>query len=234
MPKEKIIKHLGIIMDGNRRWAKKRNLPTLEGHKRGYEKIKEVGKWCLEEGIDVLTVYAFSTENWNRSKEEVGYLMKLLKRAVTKDIDYFLKEDIKLRIIGRKNELSKDLQEAIKNAEEKTSNCSAGLLNIAINYGGRAEIVDAIKNIIKKEISSAEVTDELISNNIYTAGLPDADLIIRTSGEQRLSGFLLWQSYYSELYFPKVNWPGFSREDLNEAIDWFTGRNRRFGGDKNK
>ena len=117
MSKEKTIKHLGIIMDGNRRWAKERSLPTLDGHKKGYEKIKEVGKWCLEEGIDILTVYALSTENWNRSKEEIGYLMKLLKRAVTKDIDYFLKEDIKLKIIGRKHELSKDLQEAIKIAD---------------------------------------------------------------------------------------------------------------------
>ncbi len=234
MPKEKTIKHLGIIMDGNRRWAKKRGLPTLEGHKKGYEKIKEAGKWCLEEGIDILTVYAFSTENWNRSKEEIGYLMKLLKRAFTKDIDFFLKEDIKLKVIGRKEELSKDLQEVIKNAEEKTSGCNSGLLNIAINYGGRAEIIDAVKNIIKKDSSPENITEELISSNIYTSGLPDVDLIIRTSGEQRLSGFLLWQSYYSELYFPKVNWPGFSRDDLNEAIDWFTGRNRRFGGDKNQ
>jgi undecaprenyl diphosphate synthase len=232
MPKVKTIKHLGIIMDGNRRWAKKRSLPTLEGHKRGYEKIKEVGKWCLEEGIDVLTVYAFSTENWSRSKEEVGYLMKLLKRAVTKDIDYFLNENIRLKIIGRKKELSKDLQEAIKNAEEKTSKCSSGLLNIAINYGGRAEIVDAVKKIIQKDAASEDITDELISKNIYTAGLPDADLIIRTSGEQRLSGFLLWQSYYSELYFPKVNWPGFTREDLNDAVSWFTERDRSFGGNK--
>lgn len=231
---DKTLKHLGIIMDGNRTWAKNQGLPTLQGHKRGYEKMKEVGDWCIEEGIDVLTVYAFSTENWNRSKEEVSYLMKILKNALTKDVDFFKKKNIRLKVIGRISGLSKDIQEAIVKAEEATKNGTRGLLNIAINYGGRAEIVDAVKKIVDQKIKSEDIDEETISNNIYTSGLPNVDLIIRTSGQQRLSGFLLWQSFYSELYFPSVTWPAFSKEDLTEAIDWYTGRERRFGGDGKK
>lgn len=231
---EKKLKHLGIILDGNRRWAKSNGLPTLEGHRRGYEKIKKVGEWCLEEGIDILTVYAFSTENWNRSKEEINYLMGLLKKGLTKEADYFKSKNIRVKIIGRISDLSKELQKAIKNIEDQTKSCTKGLLNIAISYGGRVEITEAVQKIIEEKIPSEQVTEKTISDRLYTTGLPDADLIIRTSGEQRLSGFLTWQSYYSELYFTPVPWPAFSKEDLKEAIDWFYGRNRRFGGDGKK
>lgn len=231
---EKKLKHLGIILDGNRRWAKSNGLPTLEGHRRGYEKIKKVGEWCLEEGIDILTVYAFSTENWNRSKEEVDYLMALLKDGLTKEAEYFKNKNIRVKIIGRIADLSLDLREAVKNIEEKTKNCDKGLLNIAISYGGRVEITEAVKKIVEEKIPVEQITEDTISSRIYTAGLPDADLIIRTSGEQRLSGFLTWQSYYSELYFTPVPWPAFSKEDLKEAIDWFMKRGRRFGGDGKK
>lgn len=232
MPKN--INHLGIIMDGNRRWAKSKNLPALKGHSKGYDKIKEIGELCLKKGIKILTVYAFSTENWSRSKEEVGYLMKLLKNAMVNEIEYFKKQNIRVCVIGRISDLSSDMQKSIKKMEQATKDCKKGLLNIAISYGGRVEIVNAIKKIIQKKTAPDKITEETVNNNLYTAGLPDPDLIIRTSGEQRLSGFLLWQSSYSELYFPSVCWPDFSESDLDKAIDWFENRNRRFGGDAKK
>ncbi|MBT4277706.1 di-trans,poly-cis-decaprenylcistransferase [Candidatus Falkowbacteria bacterium] len=230
MPKK--LKHLGIILDGNRRWAKSKGLPTLIGHKKGYEKIKQVGEWCINRGIDILTVYAFSTENWSRSKKEVDYLMNLLKKGMIKEVKYFKEKGIQVKVIGEKSRLSQDLQNAISNMEEKTKNCTKGLLNIAINYGGRLEIVKAVKKIIKEKIPLEKITEQTINNNLYTSELPDPDMIIRTSGEQRLSGFLLWQASYSELYFPSVCWPGFKEKNLDEAVEWFEKRNRRFGGDE--
>jgi undecaprenyl diphosphate synthase len=226
---KKILKHIGIIGDGNRRWARERGLPTLEGHRQGFQKMKDIGRWCLKRGIKILTFFAFSTENWNRSKEEVGYLMWLLKMAMTKDIYELKKDGIKLKVIGNIDELSKDLQEAIKRAEEITKNNKKGILNIAINYGGRPEIVYAVKKIIEQKIPSKRITEKVVNNNLYTAGLPDPDLIIRTSGEQRLSGFLLWQSAYSELYFITKYWPDFEEKDLDEVIREYSRRERRFG-----
>lgn len=224
------IKHIGIIMDGNRRWAKRRGLPPMAGHKKGYEKMKEVGDWCLARGIDFLTVYAFSTENWKRSKKEVDFLMKLLERGLTKELPQFAKKNIRLKIIGSRNGLPASLKQAIQSAEEKTKNNTAGTLNIAINYGGRLEIVEAVKKIISKNIPANKITEETISANVWTAGEPDPDLIIRTSGEQRLSGFLTWQGVYSELYFTPKMWPELSEKDLDEAIAEFGRRQRRFGG----
>jgi len=227
--KQNLPRHIGIIMDGNRRWARSRDLPTLEGHKIGYEKVKKVGDWCLKRGIKILTVYAFSTENWNRSKEEVSYLMDLLKKALRDDINELHKKNIQVRVIGRLKELSKDLQKAIEEAIELTKNNTKGILNIALNYGGRVEIIDAIKNIIKRKIAPERVTEKVVSDNLYMADLPDPDLIIRTSGEYRLSNFLTWQSSYSELYFIKKHWPDFSEKDLDEAIEEYLRRTRRFG-----
>lgn len=228
------IKHLGIIMDGNRRWAKEHGLPSLEGHRRGYNKMKEVGDWCLARGIEILTVYAFSTENWNRSAEEVAYLMKLLKEALTKELPEFMAKGIKLKIIGSRERLSADLVEAIDQAEKQTRNNQRGILNIALNYGGHLEIVEAMRKIAAQGKTPEEITEELIAQNIYTAGQPDPDLIIRTSGEHRLSGFLTWQSVYSELYFVKTHWPAFSEQDLDQIIEDFNQRERRFGGDSKK
>lgn len=225
-----IPQHIGIIMDGNRRWAKKHGLPTFEGHRRGYNKVKEVGDWCLERGIKILTVYAFSIENWNRSKEEVSYLMMLLKRFATREVDYFVKKNAKIKFRGRINELADDLKEAIGNIEEKTKDNTKATLNIALNYGGRAEIVDAVKEIIKQKIPAEKIDEKLVSGFLYMKDLPDPDFIIRTSGEQRLSGFLLWQSSYAELYFCKTHWPAFSEKDLDEALADFANRQRRFGG----
>lgn len=222
-------RHIGIIMDGNRRWAREHGLPTFEGHRRGYEKVKEVGDWCLKRGIKILTLFAFSTENWKRSKGEVEYLMNLLHFALTKELDEFNKRNIRLKIIGCREGLPRKMSQAADEAERSTAKNSGGLLQVAINYGGRAEIVEAVKKIIHQGVIAEKMDEKLIEKNLYTAGTPDPDLIIRTSGEQRLSGFLLWQSAYSELYFCQKYWPDFSEKDLDDILQWYASRERRFG-----
>lgn len=224
------VNHLAIIMDGNRRWAKEHNLPGLEGHRRGYEKLKEVGDWCLARGIKTLTVYAFSTENWHREQAEVDYLMDLLYMAMTTEVAEFNRRGIKLNIIGSREKLSEKLIQAIAEAEAGTKNNAKGVLNICLNYGGRLEIVEAVKKIVGQGVPADSITEKIISDNIWLAGQADPDLIIRTSGEQRLSGFLTWQSVYSELYFCRKHWPDFSEADLDEAIGEYENRGRRFGG----
>ena len=224
------IKHIAFIMDGNRRWAKQKGLPTLEGHKQGYNKMKDVGDWCIARGIEHITVYAFSTENWKRSKTEVDYLMRLLENALTKELGEFTKRGIRLKVIGSRARLSKNIVKAIDNAEKVTANNKKGTLNMAINYGGRLEIAEAVKKIIDQKKSSQDVSEDLISDNIWTAGQPDPDIVVRTSGEQRLSGFLTWQAVYSELFFVKHHWPGFTEKDLDDILDDYHSRNRRFGG----
>jgi len=214
-------------MDGNRRWATTRRLPSFEGYRAGYKKIEDVLRWCRDAGIKILTLYAFSTENWQRSKKEVDFLMKLFYLALTKDIKKLHKNKVCVRVIGREEGLSKKLQQAIKKAEALTKNNTAAILNLAINYGGRLELVDAFNKILKNP--PKEITEDLISQNIYTADLPDPDLIIRTSGERRLSEFLTWQSAYSEFYFIKRHWPEFSKEDFDDALNDFANRQRRFG-----
>ena len=222
--------HVGIIMDGNRRWARAKGLPTLEGHRRGYDKVKKVGRWCKDRGVKILTVWAFSTENWKRSEEEVNYLMNLLKFAMSKgEIDQLHKDGIKVQVIGQKERLSEGLQKLIIEAEERTKDNKEGVLNLAISYGGRADILQAIKNIINKNISADQVAEETVGQNLWTAGMPDPDLIIRTSGELRTSGFLTWQSAYSELHFCNNHWPDFSEKDLDEALADYARRQRRFG-----
>ena len=227
---KKIQFHLGIIIDGNRRWAKKRGLPSFEGHRKGYNKVGKIGEWCNKRGIKILTLYTFSTENWNRSKQEVSYLMKLLNEALNKkSIKKLHQRKIKLQVIGQRERLSKLLQKRIKEAEELTKNNKEGILNLAISYGGRPEIIQAVKNIIKKKISVNKITEDLINQNLWTAGLPYPDLIIRTGGVQRLSNFLTWQSAYSEFYFTKKYWPAFTEKDLDKAHLDFSFRQRRFG-----
>lgn len=221
--------HIGIIMDGNRRWARSHGLPTLEGHRRGYDKIKKVGDWCLDRGIKVLSVFAFSTENWNRSKKEVAYLMRLLKHGLLKDTAHFHAKGVKMVFSGRLHELSQELQDLIDEAIELTKNNTAATLNICINYGGRPELIDAIKHLLREKISPRKITESLINRMLYIPGLPDPDIIIRTSGEQRLSGFLTWQSVYSELFFLKKHWPAFSEKDLDEVLAHYAQRQRRFG-----
>ncbi|MDO8669081.1 MAG: polyprenyl diphosphate synthase [Candidatus Buchananbacteria bacterium] len=224
------VKHIAFIMDGNRRFAKQKGLPTLEGHRRGYNKMKEVGDWCIQRGIKYITVYAFSTENWKRSKEEVNYLMRLLQTALTKELNEFTKRGIRLKVIGSRERLSKATIKAIDNAEKETANNKKGTLNIALNYGGRLEIAEAVKKIVEKKVPADKITEETISENIWTAGQPDPDIVVRTSGEQRLSGFLTWQAVYSELFFVAHHWPGFTEKDLDGILDDYNNRHRRFGG----
>ncbi len=225
-----MLKHLAIIMDGNRRWAKDQGLPSFAGHQKGYEKLKEVMHWCQKKGVDTLTVYAFSTENWNRSEDEVNFLMTLFHKALTEELDEFHQEGIRLKVIGTRQRLAPKIVQAIADAEEKTKDNQKGNLNLCINYGGRLEIIEAVKKIVDSGVKPEDITDKLIADNLWMAGQADPDLIIRTSGEQRLSGFLTWESVYSEFLFLEKHWPDFSEADFDQAIEDFNNRHRRFGG----
>ena len=228
---DKIIpKHIGIILDGNRRWAKKRGLTTLQGHKKGFDILKDVATYAFDIGVNTLTVYGFSTENWNRSKEEVAYLMDLFKLLVKKEVNTLSKRNIRLKIMGDISAFDDELRQGIIDAEEKTKDNTKGLLNVCLNYGGRLEILNAVKNIIKDKIGPDELNEKSFRKYLYSGDTPDPELIIRTSGEKRLSGFLTWQSVYSELYFPNTTWPDFDASELDKAIDEFNKRQRRFGG----
>lgn len=223
------MEHLAIIPDGNRRWAKAHGLPAFEGHRRGYENIKTIGKAALARGVRRLTFFAFSTENWKRSETEVAYLMDLLHAALAKDVDFYLKEGIRLKVIGRREGLSEKLLAAIDAAERRTAGGAAGELRICLNYGGRAEIVEAAKALIRDGARAEDLTEEAFAARLWTAGAPDPDLIIRTSGERRLSGFLTWESAYSELLFVDPHWPDFDERTLDAALEEFARRERRFG-----
>jgi undecaprenyl diphosphate synthase len=218
-----------MIMDGNRRWAKERGLPPVEGHRAGYEKMKEVGEWCLARGIQVLTVYAFSTENWKRSETEVGFLMSLLEFALEKELNYFIDRKIRLRVLGRREGFSPKIVELITKAEKATEAFDAMTFAICLNYGGRTEIVDAVKEIVAEGLQSEVVDEASIAKRLYWPHMPDPDLIIRTSGEERLSGFLLWQSAYSEFYWVKKNWPALEEADIDQAFAEVASRQRRYG-----
>ena len=229
-----IPQHIAVIMDGNRRWAKERNISVPEGHKRGAEALENIAKYCNKIGIKYLTAYAFSTENWKRAKEEVGALMSLLRAY----LDRFSKkadvDNIRIRVLGDIDVLEEGLKKSIKKAVEKTKNNTGLTLNIALNYGGRAEIIKAIKDIardVKENILSIDsIDEEMVSSKLYTAGEPDPDLLIRTSGELRTSNFLPWQLVYSEFYFLQKYWPDFNEADIDEAIKVYQKRNRKFGG----
>jgi undecaprenyl diphosphate synthase len=218
--------HLGIILDGNRRWARERGLAPFEGHKRGLAIAKNVIEWCQEKGIKILTLFVFSTENWKRTKREVNFLMKLAKSAIDDNLEELHKAGVKIRVIGQREKLPVFLNKAILKAEELTKNNKGMVLNFALSYGGRAEIIEAIKNIIKKKIPVEKINEDVIKENLWTS---DVDLIIRTGKEQRLSNFLLWQSAYSEFYFSPKYWPDFTEKDLDEALTDYSNRQRRFG-----
>jgi undecaprenyl diphosphate synthase len=228
-PTIKIPKHIGLIMDGNRRWAKERNLPAFEGHSKGYRKMKESSEWFFSKGVEILTVFAFSTENWNRSRDEVNYLMKLLEKVFRDDMGYFNDRGYKILTSGRTEELPGDLPEICQKGIDLTKNNIRGTLNICLNYGGRAEIVDAVKKMMKNGVTVEQVHEGMIHKYLYNEYLPDPDVIVRTSGEQRLSGFLLWESVYSELIFLNKFWPDFERTDVDFIIEEFQTRQRRFG-----
>ncbi|MEK7632111.1 MAG: polyprenyl diphosphate synthase [Patescibacteria group bacterium] len=222
-------KHVGFIMDGNRRWAKGKGLPNIEGHRHGYGNVKNVLRWCLARGIHVVTVFAFSAENWNRSKKEVSYLMHLMGWAVKDVLKELQEKKIQLRIIGKIEELPETLQSKLQRAAEVTKNNSKAILNIAVNYGGRAEILDGVRKLIRTGVKASQLTEQKFSDALYTQGLPDPDLIIRTSGEQRLSGFLLWEAAYAELYFTSKKWPEFNERELDRALVDYAQRKRNFG-----
>lgn len=225
-----IPEHIAFILDGNRRWARARGLPTLEGHRRGYERAMDLGEWCREAGVHYLTVYAFSTENWKRSKREVGYLMRLLKNGLTKDARRLHEKGIRVRVIGKVRELGKDLRKAIRDIERLTARNTKGVMNLAINYGGRWDITEAVRRAARDGVSVQRLTPDVLSRYTYTAGQPDPDLIVRTSGEQRLSGFLTWQSAYSELLFVDKLLPAFTKRDFQGVLREYAKRRRRFGG----
>ncbi len=227
--------HIAIIMDGNGRWAKKRGLPRSAGHSAGASTFKSIARYCNQIGIRYLTVYAFSTENWKRSQDEVEGIMNLLREYLI-DSANFKGENIRLKFIGDLSRLAPDILELIDKAE-KDSDDSTGLqVNIALNYGGRDEIVHAVrdiaKNVLQGSLNAEDITEQTVSDNLYTADMPDPDLVIRPSGEYRLSNYLIWQTAYSEFWFTDVLWPDFSKKDLDEAIISFSKRDRRFGNAK--
>lgn len=229
-----IPKHIAIIMDGNRRWAREKGLETKEGHKAGADNLENIAKYCNEIGVKYLTVYAFSTENWKRSREEVSALMILLKNYLKKFSKNANKEGIRIKILGDISVLDDGLRNSINEAVERTKNGTGLTLNIAFNYGGRAELTHAMKKIaqevVDNKIKIDDINENLISEKLYTENQPDPDLLIRPGGELRISNFLPWQLVYSEFYFTDKFWPDFNNEDLLDAIKTFNKRNRKFGG----
>ena len=238
LDKDNMPVHIAMIMDGNRRWAKRNKVSTAKGHQEGAENLSRVVNHCSKLGIKYVTVYAFSTENWKRSKEEVDALMLIIKNYLHNYVKKANENNIKINIIGRRDRLSKGVLNSIEYAMEETKNNTGTQFNIAFNYGGRDEIVTAVKAIAEKvknnEIELEEITEQLISDNLYTKNIPDPDLLIRTSGELRTSNFLPWQLVYAEYYFPDTLWPDFKEKDLEQAIEAYQGRNRRFGGNSGK
>ncbi len=226
---EKIPTHIAIIMDGNGRWAKSRGLPRLAGHRAGTENLRRVIQACVDYGIKYLTIFAFSTENWGRPDLEVQGLMHILEDVIDRELDELHEEGVKLRHIGHLEQLSPKLKKKVLQAIELTKHNSRLILNVAFNYGGRDEIVHGIQEMIKDGVMAKEVTADLVSQYLFTSGVPDPDLVIRTSGELRISNFLIWQAAYAEWYFTPVYWPDFDEHELRRALLEFSHRERRFG-----
>ena len=221
--------HIAIIMDGNGRWAKKRGLPRNAGHLAGSKKFKEIARYCNKIGVKHLTVYAFSTENWRRPAEEVAGIMNILRDYLI-DSKNYIRENIRLRFIGDRSALPEDIISLMQTAEKDSENATGLTCYIAVNYGGRDEITNAVREIVAKGVKAEDITEEMISAHLYTRDYPDPELVIRPSGELRLSNFLIWQSAYSEFWFSDVLWPDFKAEHLDKAIADYNNRNRRFGG----
>ncbi len=233
MEEENLPKHIAIIMDGNRRWAKSKNMPVSFGHKEGAKTLEKIVRYANKIGIKYITVYAFSTENWKRTTEEVIALMNLFQSYLDDYSKRADSENIKVKIIGNRQGLSEKMQKSIEKCMERTKDNTGITFNIALNYGGRDEITNAVKQIAEKiqnkEINIEDITEQMISDNLYTAEQPDPDLLIRTSGELRLSNFLPWQLAYTEFLFVDKNWPDFNEKDLDDAIEVYKSRNRKFG-----
>lgn len=225
-----IPQHVAIIMDGNGRWAQQRGLPRLVGHRAGTENVRRILRACVEYGIKILTLYAFSTENWSRPREEVEGLLTLLSQVIERELDELRKNDVQLRHLGTLNGLPDNLQKRIREAVAATASGKRIVVNVALNYGGRREIVEAVKRMMQEGVSADQVTEQTLAEYLYTAGLPDPDLIIRTAGEMRLSNFLIWQAAYAEFYSTPTYWPDFGPEELYQALLAYGQRVRKFGG----
>jgi undecaprenyl diphosphate synthase len=228
-PLSSVPHHIGFIMDGNGRWAQEHGLPRLEGHRAGTENIRRVLQACGECGIKVVTIYAFSTENWHRPTDEVRGLIGILERVLESEVENFHREGVRLRHIGDLEGLPDRLRKAVLDAIELTKNNDRLTLNVAFNYGGRAEIVRGVRRMLEDGVRPEDISEELFSHYLYTEGLPDPDLIIRTGGEMRLSNFLIWQSAYAEYYSTATYWPDFDKEELTKALRAYAQRERRFG-----
>lgn len=228
---DSIPKHIVLFPDGNRRWAREKGLHPLEGHKAGYEKLVDFVNWCKNKGVRVVTVFGFSTENWNRAEAEVSYLMKLLEMGLHAHAKDFASQDrgARVRVIGQKEFLPESLQKAIYDVEEQTKDQDTMFLNLAISYGGRWDIVQAAQQALHSGLAPQELTQERFASYLSTAGFPDPDLVIRPGGEMRFSNFLLWQAAYAELYFTPKYWPDFTEQDLDDALAEYAKRQRRFG-----
>jgi len=233
IPLEKIPRHVAIIMDGNGRWALARGLPRMAGHKAGTENLRRIIRATVEFGIKYLTIYSFSTENWGRPAEEVKGLLGILEDVLDRELSELHQEGVQLHHIGRLERLAPKLQKKVLDAMDLTRNNNRLILNIAFNYGGRDEIVQAIQHMMRDGIPPEKVTDEMVSRYLYTAGVPDPDLVIRTSGELRVSNFLIWQAAYSEWIFTPTYWPDFDKEEYRRALEAFAQRDRRYGGVSN-
>lgn len=222
-------KHLGIILDGNRRWAKEKGIPTLEGHRQGAEVFKEISLDAFSRGIKYVSAYVFSNENWSRAEEEVGYLMKLVVKATEKYLDEFDKAGIRIVMLGRKTNLPEEVADAIERTEDKTKDNTQGTLALCFNYGGQEEIVDAVKFLVASGRTPREINVATLHGALYCPEIPDVDLVIRTSGEYRTSGFMLFRAAYAELIFVDEKWPDFTRDDLTTVLEEYSVRERRFG-----
>jgi undecaprenyl diphosphate synthase len=227
---DRLPRHVAIIMDGNGRWAAERHLPRVEGHRAGIDSVRDVVESSARLGIEVLTLYAFSVENWKRPQAEVSTLMMLLKRYLRLELNTLLRNNIRFRVIGRPEALAPDVRRELADGEAKTAGCSGMLFNIALNYGGRAEIVDAARRLLELGVRPDGLDERAFAEHLYTAGQPDPDLLIRTSGEMRVSNFLLWQIAYAEIWVTQTRWPDFRKRDLLEAIVAYQKRDRRYGG----
>lgn len=226
---ERVPKHIAIIMDGNGRWAKARGLPRAEGHRQGTENLRRIIRACVEFNVEILTIYAFSTENWRRPPLEVRLLMTILETVIDRELRELNENGVQIRHIGRLDQIAPALQKKIQYACDFTKDNHRLILNVAFNYGGRDEIVQAVQRIVREGIPVEQINEELLNSYLYTSGLPDPDLIIRTSGELRVSNFLIWQGAYSEYYATPTFWPDFNREELYKALEEYNHRTRRFG-----
>lgn len=225
-----IPKHVGYIVDGNRRWAKKHGLPTYEGHLAGYNALKDVALETLASGAEYMSAYVFSTENWKRSEDEVKRIMALTLRVLSSDIPLFNEHNVRLQVIGSREGVDAKIIKAIENAEAETAGNTGGIFALCFNYGGQLEIADAVKKIVQSGVSVDDINEELIAANLYAPEVPPIDVVVRTSGEQRLSNFMLWRSAYSEFIFLKKNWPDMTKDDVASIMKEYAKRQRRFGG----